>query len=66
MKVKHDCPSCQCTTEAPTYPVECPTCHVLYGPGRYPDTHPAGRCDGRATAVLRQNGAQFADPPSAA
>jgi hypothetical protein len=62
---RHDCPSCQCQSEAPIYPVECPVCHVLYGPGRYPDTHPS-HCDGKATEVLRRKGAVFAGPPRAA
>jgi RecJ-like exonuclease len=58
--MKHDCPTCQCKGDMPTYPVECPVCHVLYGPGHYPDNHPA-HCDGSSTEILKKSGAKFAN-----
>jgi hypothetical protein len=60
---KHDCPYCRCGGEVPEYPVECPKCHVLYGPGMYPDTHPRN-CDGSYTEELKKNGAEFAEVKS--
>jgi hypothetical protein len=58
-KPKHDCPFCRCGGDAPQYPITCPVCKVLYGPGRYPDTHPRD-CNGRSVEELKKRGAEFA------
>lgn len=47
MNVKHDCPNCQCDKTLPTYPVVCPKCRLLYGPGSVPSNHGVSTCDGK-------------------
>lgn len=60
--MKHECPYCRCAGDAPEYPVECPKCHVLYGPGHYPENHGVSQCNGiDFVEALKAGGARFAE-----
>lgn len=38
----HNCPTCQCKPDAPSYPVMCVQCGQVYGPDEEVKTHRPG------------------------